>query len=346
MSEQPNAVAPKWLLLLYQVPTHPSNARVKTWRRLQQIGAISQRGSAYVLPNTAEAREDFEWIRSEIVAMGGLASVFTAASIDGRTDDELVAAFRAARDRDYKSLLTDLTALERRLRSPRSTRRAPPPSARRALGASRDQLAAITAIDFFSSPLRAEAEAAIARVEASVLGIGAPGPDGDAKVVASAQDYRGRVWVTRPKPGVDRMASAWLIRTFIDPQAAFTFRDRPGVDEVPFDMYEGEFSHRGDLCTFEVLVQRFAIDDRAVHRIGEIVHDLDLRDSRFKPPEAATVGALVDGLRSIHDDDHATLRSGVEMFQALHRSMSAVKAVIVPPRRAKPFGRGRRRTRR
>jgi hypothetical protein len=119
------------------------------------------------------------------------------------------------------------------------------------------------------------------------------------------------------------MASAWLIRTFIDPEAVFAFGDRPAKRQVPFDMYEGGFSHHGGLCTFEVLAQKFRIMDTAIRRIGEIVHDLDLKDARFQPPEAATIGGLVEGLRGSHERDDVILQRGMDLFQALHVSLSA-----------------------
>lgn len=318
---------PKWLLLLHQLPTRPSNARVKTWRRLQHIGAIPLRNSAYVLPDSEQSHEDFEWMKSEIVAMGGQAMVFAAHAIDADAEAEIVATFRAARESDYKSLRTDLAALERRTRTAsRAGARSQPPAVRRTVRACRDRLAEIVAIDFFSTPARRDVEAALTGLEARILGAAAPHGGAHAPVLTSG-DYRGRTWVTRPKPGVDRMACAWLIRTFIDPQAVFVFSDKPSGQRVPFDMYEGEFSHHGGLCTFEVLEETFRVSDRAVRRIGEIVHDLDLKDGRFQPPEAATVGALVEGLRATHAEDDIALQRGMDLFQALYRSMTGVTPV-------------------
>lgn len=113
------------------------------------------------------------------------------------------------------------------------------------------------------------------------------------------------------------MASAWLIRRFVDREASFTFATAPPADAVPFDMYTGEFSHHGGLCTFEVLAKRFAISDPAVTRIGQIVHDLDLKESRYEAPETVAVGRLVEGLRAMHADDRALLEQGISMFEAL-----------------------------
>jgi hypothetical protein len=263
-------------------------------------------------------------MKSEILAMGGQASVFAADPIDADAETEIVSTFRAARDGDYKSLLADFAALERRTRiGSRIGARGQAAAVRRTVRAYRDRLAEIVAIDFFVTPARRDAEAALAGLEGRLLGAGPTAGRAHVQPVLSPGDYRGRAWVTRPKPGVDRMACAWLIRAFIDPQAVFVFSEKPSGQQVPFDMYESEFSHHGGLCTFEVLEQRFRISDLAVRRIGEIVHDLDVKDARFQPPEAATLGALIEGLRATHDDDDVALQAGMDLFQALHRSMTA-----------------------
>ena len=152
------------------------------------------------------------------------------------------------------------------------------------------------------------------------------GASAPARLDATA--YRNRVWVTRPRPGVDRFASAWLIRRFIDREAAFMFSSSPDryPDAVPFDMYQvGGFRHEGDLCTFEVLEDRFAIRDVNVRRIAEIVHDIDLKEDRYKSPHAATVAHLVEGLRASIPEDAKLLDQGMVMFEALYQSLQTTK---------------------
>jgi hypothetical protein len=310
---------PRWLLLAHQLPTRPSKARVKTWRRLQQIGAVPTRNSVYVLPNTERSREDFEWIRSEIVSLGGDATVFAAEALNAG-DDDLVAAFQRSRDADYQALKRDA---DRILSASRAKRR---PAAnrdewRRAGRRLRERFNEIERIDFFQAAAGLDAATAVAAVERRAVGPDQPAvADG---VVLAPNAFQNRRWVTRPRPGVDRMASAWLIRRFIDPGATFDFVEQPVDDDVPFDMYTGDFSHDGTSCTFETFVRRFNIVEPAVARIGEIVHDLDMKERRYAPPEAPAIERMVDGLQDLHRDDDTLLQHGIGMFEALARSFSA-----------------------
>ena len=140
---------------------------------------------------------------------------------------------------------------------------------------------------------------------------------------ANPANYRGKTWLTRPRPGVDRMSSAWLIRRFIDPDATFVFADAPKrTDAIPFDTFEAEFGHHGTHCTFETLCERFGIADAAVRHIGRIVHDLDLKETIYREAEAATIGRLVEGLRLAQPNDSALLDTGIDMFEALYRAVT------------------------
>jgi hypothetical protein len=298
---------------------------VKTWRRLQHIGAVPARNSVYVLPNTEQCREDFEWIRSEIVALGGEATVFAADAIsDGGTDD-IVAMFRRTREDEYRALKTEIDRL-----LPRGKTRRPGLSregtAARSLRALRDRFSAIERIDFFDAPARAETAASLAMLEQAIDGR-RPAPS-SAPSALSPAGFHNRRWVTRRRPGVDRMASAWLIRRFIDSNATFAFTDRPGGSDVPFDMYTGEFSHHGELCTFEVLADRFQLQNPAVAKVGQLVHDLDMKDTKYDLPEAAAVGRMVEGLRALHADDATLLEHGIGMFDALAHSFESDLGVV------------------
>jgi hypothetical protein len=308
---------PRWLLLAHQLPARLSNARVKTWRRLQQLGAVPVRNSVYVLPNTEQCREDFEWLRSEVIALGGEATVFAADAISQSGGEDIVAVFQAHRTRDYRALQKEIHRLFAAARGKRvaADRRQ---KIARAVRALRDRFETLQRIDFFAAVARDETADALAELERKVAGpelTRAPASSGSSK-----PEFHGRRWVTRPRPGVDRMASAWLIRRYIDPKAAFAFVDRPADSDVPFDMYTGGFGHRGALCTFEVLCEDFAIAAAPATRIAQIVHDLDLKENKYNAPEAAVIGRMIDGLRAVHTDDAALLEHGMGMFEALARS--------------------------
>jgi hypothetical protein len=309
---------PRWLLLVYQLPARSSNARVKTWRRLQQVGALATRNAVYVLPNTDACHEDFEWLRTEILAAGGEATVFTADATSEGSAEELVKLFQRTRESDYAAIGQRID----RLLKTRPTR----PSAagrtrqQREVRQLRDRFNTVVQTDFFTAATRDDVASSLARLEQVTSGrstdkrVAVPSPH------LSRRAFRRRRWVTRPRPGVDRMASAWFIRRFIDPKATFAFVDQPRKNDVPFDMYSGEFSHQGNACTFEVMLQRFTIDDPAAIRLGQIVHDLDMKETKYASPEGPVVGRMVEGLRAMHADDRELLEHGMGMFEALARS--------------------------
>ena len=265
---------PRWLLLAHQLPTRLSNARVKTWRRLRELGAVPSRNSVYVLPNTEQCREDFEWLRTEIVALGGDATVFAADAISLRGAEDIVKAFQESRTQDYKALQKDINGLLTTLRRKQGPGGQGPRFAR-AVRALRDRFETLERIDFFGAAARDEVAVALADLERK-LDSGRPAKPATPSSTRKA-DFQRRRWVTRRRPGVDRMASAWLIRRFIDPHATFAFVEQPAAADVPFDMYDGGFGHRAGLCTFEVLCNAFGLRDRPIIAIGRIVHDLDLK---------------------------------------------------------------------
>jgi hypothetical protein len=314
----------RWLLLVHQLPAKPSNLRVRTWRRLQQLGAVAVKQAVYVLPDSSSAREDFEWLKAEIEAAGGRATVFAADTVDAGSSDQLTDEFRRARESDYTTLSR---AIERaltaagRTRAPRRSRRA----ASRIVETFRQRLAAVEAIDFFGSAGRDRVATLVSAFQQTLSG-DMPAEGGASPKDDRRDSFRGRMWVTRPRPGIDRMGSAWLIKRLIDPEARFGFVDQPPPtgDVVPFDMFGVEFTHRGEWCTFETLAHTFAVSDIAVERLAAIVHDLDLKDARFGAPEVSAVGALVEGLQALYADDHALLDHGMTMFEALYRAFARV----------------------
>jgi hypothetical protein len=291
---------------------------VQVGRRLQDLGAVAVKNSVYVLPRGDQALEDFQWVRREIVSGGGDASVCEARFVEGLSDAAVEALFGAAREADYAVLARDA----RRLRVRAGRRGKSADAAKGAAGASllrlRKRFAEVVAIDFFGAPGRETVFGLLASVEAALR----PPVEASPSPVASRAEVRGRTWVTRTGLHVDRIASAWLIRRFIDPKARFKFvRDQryaPGPRELRFDMFEAEFTHEGDRCTFEVLRQRFSLEDAALVQVAEIVHDVDLKDARFARPEALGIDRLVAGIALRHKDDDGRLRDGAAVFESLY----------------------------
>jgi hypothetical protein len=325
----------RWLLLVHQLPATPSNLRVRSWRRLLQLGAVPLRQAVYVLPDSASAREDFEWLKAEIAAAGGEASILTGTHIDSAADAELVETFKRARQNDYTNLARDIEAALKKADGTRRTQGRRVPSARRLSEIFRQRLSSIEMMDFFASAGRDRVIALIERLSTS----GGSAASSTTGAGGETPHHRDRLWVTRPRPGVDRMASAWLIRRFIDRQARFAFAaDRSAVpaDALPFDMFGVDYAHHGDDCTFETLCRRFGLRDAAVARIGKLVHDLDLKDDKFGAPEAAAIGAMIDGLQLTHADDHDLLERGMAMFESLYRSFERSARPSRPRAVAKP----------
>jgi hypothetical protein len=297
------------------------------------LGAVAVKQAAYVLPDSPPAREDFEWLKGEIEAAGGEASVFAADSVDGRSDDEIIEAFRRSREESYGKLGQEIERALRRRRvaAPRGVR--PPP--RRRVEEFERRLADIEAVDFFGSDGRDRVVSLLNRLKIEVAGGPVAVKESDAG--ARREEYRGRLWVTRPRPGIDRIASAWLIRRFIDSDARFAFADDPASvprDGVPFDMFGVELSHLGDRCTFETLQKKFGVEDTVVERLAAIVHDLDLKDARFDAPETPAVGALIDGLQKLYADDDSLLAQGGIVFEALYRGLQQAARPTGPRHRA------------
>ena len=324
----------RWLLLVHQLPAKPSNLRVQTWRRLQQLGAIPVKQAVYALPDTPEAREDFEWLKAEITGAGGEATVFAADNVDAWSDEALVQEFKRARETSYKEFGRDLERARARLGSA-GKRSARTRAAQRVVDSFRQRLDAIAQIDFFDAPGRDRAATMLSDLEEQ-FAEATPRTEAARTARKKARDYTGRTWATRPRPGVDRMASAWLITRFIDPKARFVFApspDRVPRGALPFDMFGVEFSHHSDRCTFETLGAMFGIEDAVVGRIGTIVHDLDLKDGRYGAPEAGTLGPLIEGLQLSIADDAALLTQGMGLFESLYRSFSRTNRPAPPPRR-------------
>jgi hypothetical protein len=323
VSASDKTAEPRWLLLIHQIPPKPDYLRVKIGRRLQRVGAVAVKNSVYVLPDTPQAYEDFQWIRTEVVGGGGDASICRADFVDGLTGDQLRHAFRSARNADYAEITTAARELHASLRRRDRDVRSPTAGAEEDLARLRKRLTSIAAIDFFAAPERAMAEEALAIAESAVKPPPAPA---ESRGRAQRSEYRGRTWVTRADVFVDRMASAWLIRRFIDPEARFKFVTdetyRPAKSEVRFDMFEAEFTHEGDRCTFETLLDRFALDAAPLRQLAELVHDIDVKDGKFAREDAAGIERVLAGIVAAQPNDSARLERGYQLFDELHAVFS------------------------
>lgn len=305
---------PRFCLLIHQLPPRPLYLRAKIRTRLERVGALPVKNSVYVLPDREDCREDLLWIAQEAEAGGGEAFVCTAEFVAGLSSEALVRQFRNAADRAYGELAVEVRAALARLKAGGGG------DDHAHVVRLRQKREAIAERDFFSSPFGKEIDEMLTAYETRLT----KGKNGAAAGRAPVPELRGRVWVTRHGPKVDRLASAWLVRRFVDPRARFRFIDtgteRLGPREIGFDMPGGQFSHEGERCTFETLLARLGLRDPALQALAEIVHDLDLKDGKFARPETEGVGRLLSGLLSAHPRDADRLERGLAFFDELYAS--------------------------
>src|SRR6266699_3046089 len=288
-----------WLLLLFSLPTNRNTERVAVWRRLKKMGAVQIKTATYLLPDEPTQYEQFQWLAQQIRDYGGDSTLVRAREIEGLTREKVIAMFNDARAKDYAELRKSLQhfiaqrkkmdAEESAAELERLTRR----------------FREIREVDFFDSPRGHDIAMLVRRAE---------GPRRGPRQleVLDAKQYQGKTWLTRPRPEIDRVGSAWLIWKFIDRKPKFVFA--PSADAVPnaipFDMLDAEFSHHGNCCTFETLIRRFAIADKSIAKIGEMIHDADLDDSKFQRVEAIGIDRVLKGWAKDGLPDEEILRRG------------------------------------
>jgi hypothetical protein len=320
----PRDATTAWLLLIHQLPAKPAYARVKVWRRLQALGAVTVKGAVYALPANAETQEDFAWLAKEIVEAGGEAMICEASLVEGLSDHEMQGLFDQARDEDYAKIAAEAREIAARENAEASDRELAEMASQ--VARLRKQLDAVVAIDFFGANGRLAAQGLVSGLEAALQKEDAvpatePAP--------AAGPLNNRTWVTRRGVQIDRIASAWLIRRFIDKAASFKFVSSSGYQPEPgelrFDMFEGEFTHRGDRCTFEVLLGHAALSDPALGAIGEIVHDIDLKDDKYGRAETAGVKSLIAGIATPGAGDEQRLARGAVLLDGLYDSFALKK---------------------
>jgi len=297
------------LLLIFSLPAKNASQRVDIWRKLQRYGMLPLRSAGHLLPNTAMNQERMEWLAASIRSYKGQASVVEVQRFDDLSHDRLKELFQEARSRDYQKALHEAKKL---LASSPSRK----PGGR--LNRIRRRLQELQDIDFFGNPLRAKLESFLAATETQ--------EDGNMRTATSrkSSQYLNRQWITRPRPGIDRVSSAWLIRRFIDAKARFLFGPDPDLHPtaIPFDMFcQQGFGHRGEDCTFETLCKGFSIRDKKVKRIAQIIHDADLGDDKFGRAEGEGLDSVLHGWAKQDLPDDELLRRGMDLIEGLYDSL-------------------------
>jgi hypothetical protein len=307
----------RWLLLIHQIPPKPSYFRVKIWRRLQQLGAVPIKQSVYVLPKNEQTLEDFSWTLREIKGGGGEASICEAAFIDGITDDQIVAMFRESRKLGYEEIIRDTRSILAELSPWPAAQIEDVSHADGHLARLQKKMAELTAIDYFECPDRGVAELLLANLSDQLKG----GKSAKRLPEKTLRELTGKTWVTRKNVYVDRIACAWLIRRFVDPTARFKFVDskkyKPLPNELRFDMFDAEFTHAADLCSFEVMIRRLGLDPKLLATLAEVVHDIDLREEKFGRPETAGLKMLFSAIVTAHPGDEERIEIGGNILDDL-----------------------------
>ena len=302
---------------------------MRIWRRLAKAGAVQLKGAVYILPFSDEHYELLQWLVSEVSGMKGEAAVVSIDKIDTMKDAEITALFDQQRTGDYRILQKSFDDLGRRLSS---IQKGAKPQNVKGISAQfaklQKEFEDIKRIDFFSSREGTALDEKIKRINAdlrSVSGAETKQEKPAALTLKSPADYQSKTWITRKRPYIDRMASAWLIKRFIDRDAVFDFIDEKDMDTidrnaVTFDVRGGEFTHSGDMCTFEVIMKSFGLSNKVLKNMAGIIHDLDIKDEKFNAGEAKGIEHILEGIRRTAKSDHDALEKGMTVFEMLYAS--------------------------
>ena len=297
-----------WLLLLYALPARKGTSRVSLWRQLKKSGSVALKTSAHILPDAPQHRERFQWLAQQVRESGGDATLIYATDIEGTSDVEIVQMFNSARAEDYAAFVAEIE------KAIAANRRKAGENFAAELERFASRFEEIRRLDYFGAPQAEEARMQLERARTlHAKKVRTP-------VTLSSKRFLGRTWLTRPRPEIDRVGSAWLVRRFIDPKARFVFGSDPKKhpSALPYDMADVEFSHHGDDCTFETFVKRFALDDPALKQIAEMVHAADIDDGKYGRTEAIGIDRVLKGWGRLGLTDEALLKKGGECFDALY----------------------------
>lgn len=298
--------------MFYSMPSKPERNRLRIYRRLQKEGTLSLKDGVHLLPYSDDRYELFQWLSQEVKSLDGEMHFVIVEKIERLENSEIITLFKNQANESY-------TRIEEKITSFRIDRDKEHES-RSTLKKIIADFEALYAIDFFGSSKGMKLKKALQEIQTSFE----PTTQKSLILRCNRADFQQKTWQTRPKPFVDRMASAWLIRTFIDPEAQFIFDstiDETQKNIITYDMDRATFTHIGDLCTFEVLLRTFGIDDVGVRQIANIIHNLDLNDEKYSTPEAHGVKAILSAIRNSGCDDRDMLKKSNEIFEYLYQTL-------------------------
>ena len=306
----------EWVVFTYSLPSKAgSSPRVTLWRRLRRLGAVTPAGSIYVLPAREDCIEAFQWLAQEIRQARGDALVMHVGQFAGLPDPQVIALFQTARAEDYAVLETEAATLEQ------TAAAADDPEERSRIQEMLERLrrrhAEIVRVDYFDCPEGTRVAARFGRIQQALA------PAAVEQVVPAAiAAYHAARWVTRPRPHVDRLACAWLIRRFVNPAAPIRYAAQPEPGEVAFDMVDAQFGHMGSLCTFETMLRAFGLDEPALQTMAEVVHEIDLRDGQYARPETVGIDAVLAGWQRADLADAERESRGLALFEGLYAAFA------------------------
>ncbi|MFZ3064335.1 MAG: chromate resistance protein ChrB domain-containing protein [Nitrospirota bacterium] len=317
-----------WLIFFYSVPSRPVSSRMKVWRRLSKAGAIQFKGAVYILPFNDEHYELLQWLTSEVASMKGEAAFIKADMIEAIKNSAIVDLFNQQRESVYRIIEKKIEDIERKLNS---VKKGADVKDNKKLSGQfikhQKEFEEIRKVDFFVSKSGNALKKRLANLQAEVNKLSGLKVKAQIAVITPKriENYKGKTWRTRKRPFVDRMASAWLIKRFIDKKAIFRFIDEKEIENIDkksitFDIKDGEFTHRGDMCTFEVIVKSFNLKDKALKKIAEIVHEIDMKDDKYENMEARGIEDILTGIRKAIKNDAAVLEKGMAVFEMLYAS--------------------------
>jgi len=333
----------EWVLLVHQLPQKPTKLRVRIWRKLQTLGAISIKNSVYALPFNDKTNEDFQWLKKEIEAIGGEANVFRAGAVEGATDTEIISLFRQTRNEEYSQLIEVLDSLVEAIKEQNQSGNL---TALRIshyeieLTKNKQELERISATDFFNAPNKSKAVKSYEHCQKVLQDFQSTfkpkTANSSRKLKYDLADYQEKLWITRRDLHIDRLASGWLIKRFIDrrPRFRFVVKGEQPPHGITFDMFEGNFTHEGEDCTFETLIKKFSLEEVALKEIAQIIHDIDLKDHKFSRPEASGINAVINGMVQIFSDDNERLKQCLSLFDGLYELFKAEP--VTSPKTSRP----------